>query len=396
MDKDYRTPDTRAVHAGVVPCPATGSVITPIYQTSTFAFRDAEQGAARFSGKEKGFIYTRLGNPTIQALEGNLAAMEGGDAALATASGMAAVTTIFLTFLKSGDHVVCTDSVYGPTRMVLEKAFSRFDITSSFVDSSQVGEVERAVKENTKMVVIETPANPTLKLSDIAAIAEVAHDAGARLVVDNTFMSPVLQRPFELGADVVLHSLTKFINGHSDVIGGVIICQEKDLAELRWTLVNFGGIMDPFAAWLVLRGAKTLPMRMRKHCENGQRIAEFLATHQKVEAVYYPGLPDHPQHELAKRQMDGFGGMVAFEVKGGVEAGRAVMNNVQLCALAVSLGGVESLIQHPASMTHSAMKREDRLAAGITDGLVRFSTGIEDAGELIADLDHALGFIEPE
>ena len=394
MAKHYKTADTRAVHAGVKLCPTTGAVVTPIYQTSTFAFKNAQQGADRFSGKEKGYIYTRLANPTIDALEQNLAAMEGGVHALATASGMAASNTVFLALLKSGDHVVCTDSVYGPTRMVLEKAFVNFGITSSFVNTADLGAVSAAIKSNTKLVFIETPANPTLKLSDISAISELAHQAGALVAVDNTFMSPVLQRPLELGADIVIHSLTKFINGHCDVVGGAVICNEPQYNKLRWTLSNFGGTMDPFAAWLVLRGAKTLPLRMKKHCENGQKVAEFLSTHPKVAKVFFPGLPDHPQHQLAKRQMDDFGGMVAFEVKGGVEGGKTVMDNVKLCTLAVSLGGVESLIQHPAFMTHSGMAREDRLAAGITDGLVRLSCGIEDAGDIIEDLVQALEKIQ--
>ena len=393
MSGKYKETATKAVHTGTEICPLTGSVTTPIYQTSTFAFRDAEQGAARFSGEEDGFIYTRLGNPTIQALERNLSAMEGGDAALATASGMAASTTIFLSFLKTGDHIICTDSVYGPTRVVLEKGFSKFGIESSYVDSSRVEAVRSAIRSNTRMIFLETPANPTLKLSDIRAISEITRGAGALLVVDNTFMSPVLQRPLESGADIVMHSLTKFINGHSDVVGGAIICRQEHFPELRWTLSNFGGIIDPFAAWLVLRGAKTLPLRMKQHCENGLKVAEFLASHPMVEKVHYPGMPDHPQHTLAKEQMDDFGGMIAFEVKGGIEGGRTVMNNVELCTLAVSLGSVETLIQHPASMTHSAMAREDRLKAGISDGLVRISVGIEDAGELIADLDRALGMI---
>jgi len=394
MTADHLKPSTRAVHAGAEICPLTGSVITPIYQTSTFAFESAEQGAARFSGEEPGFIYTRLGNPTIQALERNLAAMERGDAAMATASGMAASTTVFLTFLAKGDHIICTDSLYGPTRVVLEKGLSRFGVEGSYVDTSRAEEVRKALRPGTRIIFIETPANPTLKLSDIREMAGIAHSAGALLVVDNTFMSPALQRPLEMNADIVIHSLTKFINGHSDVVGGAIICGEEHFRELRWTLNNFGGVMDPFNAWLVLRGAKTLPLRMNKHCANGLAVAEFLSSHPRVENVYYPGLPDHPQHELAKRQMDGFGGMIAFEVKGGIEGGRTVMNNVELCTLAVSLGGVETLIQHPASMTHSVMPREIRLAAGITDGLVRISVGIEDPDDLIEDLDRALNLIE--
>ncbi|MGD2120463.1 MAG: PLP-dependent aspartate aminotransferase family protein [Gemmatimonadota bacterium] len=383
--------DTACIHAGTAPDPAFGAVAPPIFQTSTFVFRTPEEGAARFAGEDAGYIYTRMGNPTIAALEESVATLEEGDFALATASGMAAVSTVFFALLSAGDHVVCSASVYGPSRVVLERDFSRFDIQSTMVDTSDIGLLRASMTDRTKVVFVETPANPTLAITDLAEAAEVAHAAGALLVVDNTFMSPVLQKPFHFGADVVLHSVTKFLNGHSDVVGGVLVFQDEDLMKkVRGVLHYLGGTMDPHQAWLVHRGIKTLAMRVRKAQENAEALAGLLAGHPAVEWVRYPGLPGHPQADLIARQMKGPGSLISFELKGGLEAGKHVLGTVQLPALAVSLGGVESLIQHPASMTHAAVKREDRLAAGITDGLVRLAVGCEDREDLLADMKQAL------
>ena len=383
--------DTDCIHAGPEPDPAFGSASPPIFQTSTFVFRNPQEGADRFAGEDEGFIYTRMGNPTIQMLEDTVAALEEGEFGLATSSGMAAVSTVFFALLNAGDHMVCSASVYGPSRVVLERDFSRFDVRSTMVDTSDLEALKGAMTARTRLVFIETPANPTLAITDIAGAAEIAHDAGALLVVDNTFMSPVLQKPFRFGADIVLHSVTKFLNGHSDVVGGVLAFRDEELMKkVRGVLHYLGGTMDPHQSWLVRRGIKTLAMRVRKAQENAQVLAELLAEHPAVETVRYPGLPGHPQADLIARQMAGTGALVSFDLQGGIEAGRTLLQSVRIPALAVSLGGVESLIQHPASMTHAAVKREDRLAAGITDGLVRLAVGCEDADDLKADLKQAL------
>lgn len=378
------------VHAGAPEDPA-GPVVTPIYQTSTFRFRNAEHGAALFEGREPGYIYTRMLNPTVQALEDCIAALEGGAFGLACGSGMAAIHTTVAALCSAGDHVVCSEAVYGPTAGLLVNVMSRFGIETTLVDTSNLAAVREAFRPNTKLVMVETPGNPTLVMSDIAAISALAHERGALVVVDNTFMSPVLQQPLALGADVVVHSLTKFLNGHADVVGGVIVVSDKErYAAFRKVLNHLGGVLPPFEAFLVHRGIKTLAVRMERHCRNGQVVAEYLEKHPKVVWVMYPGLPSHPQYELGHRQMKGPGGMISFELKGGIEAGRKVMNSTRLCVLAVSLGGVETLIQHPATMTHSSMPRELRLKSRITDGLVRLSVGIEEAKDLIADLGQAL------
>ena len=386
-----RSLETSVIHAGQEPDPVYGGVSVPIYQSSTFAFESAEQGADRFAGRDKGFIYTRIGNPTIRALEESLATLEGGFDASATATGMAAVTTIYTALLGKGAHVVGTDSIYGPSRTVIESEFSRFGVSSDFVDTSDVRNVESALRPETKLLFIESPANPTLAITDIKACARIARERGIPLVVDNTFSSPVLQNPLALGADVVMHSLTKFINGHSDVVGGVIIAREEALHKrLRKVLVLMGGTMDPHQAWLVLRGVRTLALRVARSQESAAALAPWLAAHPKVAWVNYPGLPSHPQHALAKEQMKGFGSMICFGLHGGYEAGRKMINAVELCTLAVSLGGIESLIQHPASMTHAGVSRENREAAGITDDLVRLSVGCEGVGDIRADLEQAL------
>jgi len=385
---------TQTIHAGQYPDPATGAVAPPIIQSSTFAFADCAQGADRFAGAADGYIYTRMGNPTIARLEEAVATVEGGAQGLATGSGMAALCTVAFALLNQGDHLVGTSSVYGPSRVVMERDFSRFGVESSFVDTADLDALRAAIRPNTKIVFVETPANPTIVLTDIAAAAEIAHDAGAVLLVDNTFASPVLQRPIEMGADIVMHSMTKFINGHTDVVAGMIVPATEEMRkQIKPVHAYLGACMDPHQAWLALRGFKTLALRVRAAQDNAGIIAEYLETHHKVEWVRFPGLKSHPQHELAERQMDGPGSLISFEVKGGVEAGARLLNAVKLMTLAVSLGGVETLIQHPSSMTHAAMPRADRLAAGITDGLVRVSIGCEDAEDLIADLDRALAAV---
>jgi len=386
--------DTQVTHAGTNPDKTYGAVAPPIYQTSTFKFSSADQGAKRFLGEEPGYIYTRLGNPTSAALEEAVATLEKGKFALATSSGMSAVSTIYMTFLDKDAHMICSEAVYGPSRVVMEREFSRFGVEFDFVDTSDIQQVKNAIKPNTKLIFIETPANPTIKLTNIQACADVAHKNGALLAVDNTFMSPILQNPFDFDADIVMHSMTKSINGHTDVVSGILIFDDKELyTRTRKVLLNLGGTIDPHQAWLVLRGLRTLSLRVKKAQENAQIIAGFLENHPKVEWVRYPGLKSHPQYQLAKNQMHGFGSMISFEVKGGVEGGKTVMNNVELATLAVSLGGYETLIQHPASMTHSAMNKQDRIKAGITDGLVRLSVGCEDAEDIQQDLENCLNKI---
>ena len=386
-----RSPFTDVIHAGQAPDPLYGGVSVPIYQSSTFAFKSAEQGAARFAGEESGYIYTRLGNPTTKALEDAVAILENGHGGLATASGMAAVTTVYMAVLEKDAHMIATAAVYGASRTVVESEFARFGVRADFVDTSDVENIRKRLTPQTKLLYIETPANPTLQLTDIKACAALAGERGLILAVDNTFSSPILQNPLDLGADIVIHSLTKFINGHSDVVGGIIVAREEDLFKrLRKVLQLMGGTMDPHQAWLVLRGLKTLALRVDKAQDNAMRLARFFESHPKVRWVNYPGLPGHPQHALAKAQMKGFGTMLSFGLEGGFEAGRRMMNAVKLCGLAVSLGSVESLIQHPASMTHAGVPRRQREEAGITDDLVRLSVGCEGYEDLEADLAQAL------
>jgi methionine-gamma-lyase len=344
-----------------------------------------------FGSRGRGYIYTRMGNPTVEALERCVAALEGGHKALACSSGMAAIHTCLVSVLNAGDHVVCSDAVYGPTCTLIETVLSRFGIEATMVDTSNLGAVRSAIRDNTRLVYIETPGNPTLVITDIKAVARIARESGALLVVDNTFMSPVLQQPFRWGADVVIHSLTKFLNGHADVVGGAIVVKEEAAyAQFRKVLNQIGGVLSPFEAFLVHRGIKTLVLRVRRQTDSALKVAHFLAAHPGVEWVRYPGLRDHPQYEIARKQMDGAGALISFGLRGGLEAGRAMMNAVRLCTLAVSLGGVETLIQHPATMTHASMGRIARKRAHITDGLVRLSVGIENVDGIIADLDQAL------
>ena len=372
---------TICLHAGQEPDPSTGAIVTPIYQTSTYV----QDGL----GQHKGFEYGRTQNPTRLAVENNLAAIEGGKAAFAFASGMAAIAAI-ASMLQSGDHMVVSDNVYGGTFRFFEQVLSRYQLTFSYVDTSNLDAVERAVTPSTRMIFVETPTNPILTLTDLAAMADVARRHGVRLTVDNTFASPYVQQPIALGADLVTHSTTKYLNGHSDSVGGVVIAvRDEDIEWLQFVQNAAGAILGPFDSWLVLRGTKTLALRMRQHNLNGLAIAEFLAAHPKVRHVHYPGLPAHPQHQLARRQMRGFGGMVACEL-GSLEAARRLLNGVRLMALAESLGGVETLISHPATMTHASVPAARRAALGITDGLVRISAGVEDIEDLLADLEQAL------
>lgn len=382
--------NSRMIHSGEYENPLKSATV-PIYQTSTFLFDNADQGARCFSGEEDGYIYTRIANPTINALETLVADLESGSKGIATSSGMAAVNTVYMTLLNKGDHMISSAAVYGPSRVVMEQHWSRFGVESSFVDTSNIEEIKQAIRPNTKMLYIETPANPTMDITDLEACSKLAHEKGIIVVVDNTFSSPYLQRPIEFGVDVVLHSMTKFLNGHADIVAGIIVTKDLNLgAKLRSMMVTLGCNMDPHQAYMVIRGIKTLGIRIDRSQESAMKIARFLEGHPKVEWVKYPGLESHPQHELAKVQMDGFGSMISFSLKGGLEAGKVLMDNVKVCILAVSLGGVETLIQHPASMTHSKVPAEAKLKAGITDGLVRFSVGIEDVEDLINDLDQAL------
>ncbi len=393
MKTDNLKFNSKLIHGGDYHDPLHSATV-PIYQTSTFAFENADHGAACFSGEEKGYIYTRIGNPTIDALENLVAELEGGAGAIAVSSGMAAVNTIYFGLLSKGDHIVSSVAVYGPSRVVMENYYSRYGILATYVNTSNPDEVRAALRPETRMLFVETPANPTIDITDLQLMAQIARQHNILLVVDNTFSSPYLQRPLDLGADVVFHSMTKFLNGHADVVAGIVVAKRPDLVKvLRSVMINLGCNMDPHQAYLVIRGIKTLAIRMDRAQENASKIAAYLHTHSKIAWIRYPGLANHPQHELALRQMDGPGTMISFGVKGGFEAGKKLMNNMKVALLAVSLGGVETLIQHPASMTHSKMTAEARLEAGITDDLVRYAVGIEDATDLINDLDQALASI---
>ncbi|HKW02431.1 MAG TPA: PLP-dependent aspartate aminotransferase family protein [Vicinamibacterales bacterium] len=373
---------TICLHAGQTPDPSTGAIITPIFQTATYAQEEV--------GKHKGFEYARTQNPTRAAVEANLAAIEGGRAAFAFASGMSAINAIAAR-LASGDHVVVTDNTYGGTFRLFDKVLRRYGLTFSYVDTSDLGATERAFTPQTKLVFVETPTNPVMRITDLTAVAKMAHGRGASLVVDNTFASPCLQRPLAFGADLVVHSTTKYLNGHSDSVGGVVVAtRDEDIEWLRFIQNAAGAILSPFDSWLVLRGTKTLPLRMAQHSANGMALATFLASHKRVKRVLYPGLPDHPQHDLAKRQMpNGWGGMLSFEV-GSPDEARGVLNRFKLMTLAESLGGVETLVCHPATMTHASVPPERRAAIGLSDSLVRISAGIEDIEDLREDLEQAL------
>jgi methionine-gamma-lyase len=395
MSNENNGRHTRAIHAGFDPADHKGAVSMPIYQSSTFAFPSAEEGAARFAGISPGPIYTRLGNPTVQALEACVADLESGTGAVATATGMGAVSTVLLSLLRAGDHVVGTHPVYGPSRGLIDTWFSRLGVSATFVAASDAAGLAAAIRPETRLVFIETPANPTLDLVDLAAASAAARAAGIPLVVDNTFAGPHLQRPLEQGADIVLHSMTKSLNGHSDVVAGIVVARDAALlAGCRDAAKSFGMTIDPHQSWLVLRGIRTLGMRVERAQASAIELAHWLEGHPEVVWVRYPGLASHPQHGLARRQMSGPGSVMAFELRGGFEAGQALMNGVKLITLAVSLGGVESLIEHPASMTHKGVAPEEQLRQGITPGLVRLAVGCEDPGDLLGDLEQAFAKIE--
>lgn len=390
MSHDELGFESRLIHAGGFEDPL-GSATVPIYQASTFKFRSADHGAQCFSGESDGYIYTRLGNPTIGELEKTMANLENGFGGIATSSGMGALNTVYMAYLGQGKHIICHEAVYGPSRVILDNIYRRFGVEVSFVDTTQIEQVEKAFRPNTALLYTETPANPTIGISDLAALSSLAHSHGVPIVVDNTFCSPYLQKPLDFGVDVVLHSMTKFINGHADIVAGMLVAKrEEDYRKLRSIMSNLGCNMDPHQAFLTRRGLKTLAIRIDRAQENAIQVAEFLDNHPKVEWVKYPGLASHPQFELGKKQMNGPGAMLSFEVKGGLNAGKILMDNMKLALLAVSLGGIETLIQHPASMTHAKMKKEDKIHAGISDGLVRLSVGIENVEDIIHDLDQAL------
>ena len=383
---------TTAIHAGTLKN-LYGTLAMPIYQTSTFIFDSAEQGGRRFALEEAGYIYTRLGNPTTTVLEDKIAALEEGEAAVATSSGMGAISSTLWTVLKAGDHIVTDKTLYGCTFALMCHGLTRFGIDVTFVDTSNLDEVKNAMKENTRVVYLETPANPNLKIVDIEALAKLAHtNPNTLVIVDNTFATPYMQKPLTLGADVVVHSVTKYINGHGDVIAGLVITNKALADQIRFVGLKdmTGAVLGPQDAYYIIRGMKTFEIRMERHCKNARKVVEFLNNHPKIEKVYYPGLETHPGYEIAKKQMKDFGAMISFELKGGFEAGKTLLNNLKLCSLAVSLGDTETLIQHPASMTHSPYTKEEREAAGITDGLVRLSVGLENVEDIIADLEQGL------
>ncbi len=372
---------TDAIHAGQEPDPTTGAVTIPIYQTSTYV----QEGL----GKHKGFEYARTQNPTRAALEKNMAVLEAGCAGYAFASGMAAITAVTQLLLKQDDHAVCTENVYGGTFRLFDTIVKNYGVEFTYVDTSNLGDLERAIRPNTRMVFVETPTNPLMVITDVRAVCDLAHRHNCRVVVDNTFMSPYFQRPLDLGADIVVHSTTKYLNGHSDSVGGVAVLKRKDAAaRLQFIQNAAGAILSPFDSWLVLRGIKTLAVRMEGHNANGMAIAKYLAGRKDVHRVYYPGLANHTGHNLAKKQMSGFGGMIAFDL-GSLDRAKRFLEAVQLCSFGESLGGVETLISHPATMTHASVPPEERARMGITDGLVRISVGIEDVEDLIADLERA-------
>lgn len=387
---------TTTIHGGAEKHPF-GTLSTPIYQTSTFVFDSAEQGGRRFALEEGGHIYSRLGNPTTDVLEKRMAMLEKGEACVAFSSGMGAIAATFWTFTQAGGHILADKTLYGCTYALLSHGMTKFGVDVTFIDMSNLDEVKANLKSNTAIVYLETPANPNLKLVDIEAISKIAKEItpAAKVVVDNTFSTPFITNPIVLGADIVVHSATKYLNGHGDVIAGFAVGTGADMLRMRLEgLKDFtGAVLGAFEAYLIIRGLKTLEVRMERHCTNATAVAEFLKNHPKVEAVYFPGLVDHPGHDIAKKQMRCFGGIMAFEIKGGIEAGKKLLNSLELCTLAVSLGDTETLIQHPASMTHSPYTQEERLNAGITDGLIRLSVGLENVADIIADLEQGLAKI---
>ena len=383
---------TTAIHAGTLKN-LYGTLAMPIYQTSTFIFDSAEQGGRRFALEEAGYIYTRLGNPTTTVLENKIAALEEGEAGIAMSSGMGAISSTLWTVLKAGDHVVTDKTLYGCTFALMNHGLTRFGVEVTFVDTSNLEEVKNAMKENTRVVYLETPANPNLKIVDLEGVCKVAHtNPNTLVIVDNTFATPYMQKSLKLGVDIVVHSATKYLNGHGDVIAGLVVTKQELADQIRFVGLKdmTGAVLGPQEAYYIIRGLKTFEIRMERHCKNARTIVDFLNKHPKVEKVYYPGLETHPGYEIAKKQMKDFGAMISFELKGGFEAGKTLLNNLKLCSLAVSLGDTETLIQHPASMTHSPYTKEEREVAGITDGLVRLSVGLENVEDIIADLEYGL------
>lgn len=385
---------TKAIHAGNVKDKQYGALTMPIYQTSTFYFNSCEEGGRRFAGEEAGFIYTRLGNPTSTVLENKVAELEGGEAAAATASGMGAISSTLWSIAGAGKHIIADSTLYGCTFALLAHGLPRYGVEVSFVNTSNLDEIKANLKENTVAVYLETPANPNLKIADIKAIADLAHgyNKDIKVVCDNTFATPYLQQPLKLGADVVVHSATKYINGHGDVIAGFVVGSAEFVSTVKMFGIKdmTGSVLGPQEAFLILRGLKTFELRMKRHCENARMIAEFLDKHEKIEKVFYPGLESHVNHDVAVRQMKDFGGMLSFEVKGGKAAGIKLVNALKLCTIAVSLGDAETLVEHPASMTHSTYSAQDLKDAGIPEGLVRLSAGLENGEDIIADLKQAL------
>ena len=374
--------DTKVVRSGISPDPSTGAIVPPIYQSATYVLDEV--------GKDKGYDYTRASNPTREVLENNLAALDGGKHGICFSSGMAAVDSIMKLF-KSGDHIVCSDDVYGGVSRLYNNLLVNYDLTFTYVNSSNPQEVKDAIQDNTKLIWIETPTNPLLKVTDLDAMGKIAKKHNILYGVDSTFSTPALLRPLEFGVDITMHSTTKYLSGHNQIIGGVLITNDNELGEkFKFIQKTVGAVPSPFDCWLTLLGIKTLSLRMTRHCENAQAIAEYLEAHSKVERVTFPGLPSHPQHDIAKDQMDGFSGMISMELKGGIPAGINLMNSLELCSLAESLGAVETMITHPATMTHADVPKDERLARGLTDGLVRLSVGIEDKDDIIADLNQAL------
>ncbi|MBI3741467.1 MAG: aminotransferase class I/II-fold pyridoxal phosphate-dependent enzyme [Chloroflexi bacterium] len=391
MDTTRMGIHTLAIHAGEAPDPTTGALVPPLHLANTFFLGSAEDGAAIFAGEKDGFVYSRWGNPTVALLEKRIAALEHAPAALATASGMAAISTAILNIVRAGDHVIAAQAIYPSTYHLFANELRALGIETTFVDATDPQNIARAIVPNTKLIYLESPGNPILALCDLRAIATIARDAKIISITDNTFATPINQQPLDFGIDVVVHSATKYFGGHGDAVGGVIVGSREFIKQCaNEPLRFFGGILSPFNAYLILRGIQTLPLRMERHNANARAIAQFLQTHRAVEWVAYPGLPSHPQYALAQKQMRGFGGMVCFELKGGINSGARLMNAVKLCSLAVSLGDTRTLIVHPASTTHSVVTRAERIAQGVSDGLVRLSVGLEDVEDIIADLERGL------
>ncbi|WP_339865135.1 methionine gamma-lyase [Paremcibacter congregatus] len=392
LDPKKRGFATRAIHAGRDHKDPHGALTSPIYMTSTFEFETAEQGGARFAGEEGGYIYSRLGNPTLTELENKLADLEGAEACLTVASGMGAITSVFWSFIAPGDEILVDETLYGCTFAYFRHGLEKFGITVRHVDMRDPENLAQEISAKTKIVYFETPANPNMRIVDIKAVSEIAHSVDARVVVDNTYMTPYLQNPITLGADIVVHSATKYLGGHGDLMAGVILSSAEDMEQIRYVGLKdmTGAVLSPMNAFLISRGLKTLELRMERHCDNAEKVAAMLEASSKVEKVYFPGLPSFEQHELAKAQMTRFGGMVAFELTGGHDAGLKFLNSLDLCKIAVSLGDAETLIEHPASMTHSPYEPEERAKYGITEGLVRISAGLENATDILADLEQAL------